>query len=425
MWQSKQLVILLLIITFAGTKSTATDPTVHDAMLCVYPLSGTYGLLPRLLYFATLVLAIFGRSQEWLVIGALASALTYAGTAAIHAAALCTSRKDVFDLDIHGTWAVLSTGALAYITLINWSTTLRNSRARIVLVCWGILVGLGLIFGRVQLYDSALSAGEPPCHSSRGELLSLPAQLLDPSFNCTYKCFSVQKPMRQQSDILAVPKTKLTNRFSDLGVILVGPVMYAAYTAISLDSREHTPSQFCTRLVFRYLSPDPHPEMTRSIYKASSESWYGGYFLLLSFVRKSKWSIRKFIISSLAVPWFLLGLVLDILCIPLLMTNVVLNELVILGSRLPTTEPPAAIGQWGQVVGAILVVMASIINKGLEIRERRRQALDIPREDVQMEGPRGEYDPGKLEEQTTGVVPKGLGRQETLKDMNSPSTSSR
>jgi hypothetical protein len=415
------LLSVLVARLFGGAHAIASPPTndtTQDTtlMLCIYPVSGTYGVLPRFLYYLTLVLAIFGRSQEWLVMGALASALTYAGTAAIHAMTMCTSRKVVFDLDIQGAWAILSTGALAYITLINWSTTLRNSRARIVILCWGILVGVGLTFGRAERYDTELSQGEAACHSSDGVLLSLPSQLLDPSFNCTYECFSARKPLREQSETVAIPKAALTGKYSRLSFVLVGPVMFAACTAISLDTREHSPSQFLTRIVMSYLNPKHHAEITKSIYNAASESWYGGYFALFSYVHRERWSVRKLALSCLAIPWFMLGLALDLLCIPLLITNVILNEINLLAAKLPTNEPPFAIGQWGPIVSALLVVIAAIINRGLEVRENRKAAPDIPREDqhtvfVTMQ------DLGELEGQTSGTTLRTMGRQETLKDM--------
>lgn len=418
---TRSIFLLVLIASLSGDAYAfpeAANTTVHDAnfMLCIYPISGAYGLLPRLLYYATLVLAIFGRSQEWLVIGALASALTYAGTAAIHAITLCTSRQIVFDLDISGAWAVLSTGALAYITFINWSTTLRHSRARIVMVCWGALVGIGLIFGRAELYDMKLSPGEPECRSSTGELLSKPFQLIDPNFNCTYQCFSARKPLREQSETIAIPKSVLSGKNSRLSLIMVGPVMFAAYAAISWDAREHSPSQVNTRMVMSYLDPKHHAEITKSIYTAASEKWYGGYFALFSYVHRARWSVRKWILSFLAMPWFALALALDLLCIPLLITNIILNEINLLGSSLPTNEPPFAIGQWGPVVSSLLIVIAAIINRSLEIRDTRKRAPDIPREDSHVVSV-AKQDVGELEGQTSGVVVQNIARQETLKDM--------
>jgi hypothetical protein len=410
-------ITLLVVAGLLSTVAAMHNTSDHaNLILCVYPISGAYGLLPRLLYYVTLVLAIFGRNQEWLVMGALASALTYSGTSALHMMSLCTSRKEVFDLDISGAWAILTTGALAYITFINWSTTLRNSRARIVMVCWGALIGIGLLYGRVELYDTALSPGEPACYSSGGEFLSKPFQLFDPSFNCTYQCFSVHKPLREPSETVAIPETLLTGRFSRLSLVLVGPVMFAAYAAMSWDTREHSPSQLLTRMTMSYLDPKHHAEITKSIYMAASEGWYGGYFALFRYVHRAKWSVRKCIWSFLGIPWFALGLALDLLCIPLMIINIVLNELNLVGSQLPTNEPPFAIGQWGPIVGSLLVVIAAIINRGLEIRESRKNARDIPREDDH-EISVTQQDPEALEGQTSGVVLRNLGRQETLKEM--------
>ena len=139
--------------------NTSGDPVTE--INCVYAISGLYGMLPRLLYYVTLAFAIFGRTREWLIIGALVSALTYAGGAAIHMMALVTSKAGVYDLDVPAAWAVLSTGALGYIGMIHWSTTLRNSNARIIMVCWGVLVGVSLIFGRAILFDTPPSDPEP------------------------------------------------------------------------------------------------------------------------------------------------------------------------------------------------------------------------------------------------------------------------
>lgn len=402
--------------TCAASPPTNDTTQAQDLIVCVYPISGAYGALPRFLYYLTLVLAIFGRRQEWIVIGALASALTYAGTTAIHIMTLCTSRKTIFDLDIQGAWAILSTAALAYITLINWSTTLRNSRARIVMVCWGCLVGVGLIFGRAALYDTGLSPGESACHSSEGVLLLSPSQLLDPSFNCTYECFSARKPLREQSETVAIKRAALTGKYFHLSLALIGPVVFAAYAAVTWDAREHSPSQLYTRMVISYLNPKHHAEITKSIYKAASETWYGGYFALLSYVLRERWCVRKLILSYLAIPFFALGLAVDLLCIPLLIANVTLNEINLLAAGLPTNEPPFAIGQWGPIVASLLVVIAAVINRGLEIRESRQTAQDIPREDdtIVFDAAGNDRD---IEGQTSGVIQRSLGRQETLTDM--------
>jgi len=384
---------------------------------CVYPISGAYGLLPRVLYYVTLVFAIFGRSKEWLIIGALVSALTYAGTTAIHMMALIRSRKGVFDLDIMAAWAVLSTGALAYIGIIHWSSTLRNSRARIVMVIWGFLIGMALIFGRALLFDTPLDPPEPACYSSRGKLLEQPMELISPEFNCTYKCFSVSRPMRHRYEIQAIPHHYLANQYTKLAFVLVGPIQFAAYAAVSIDSLEHTPSVMCLRYIMSRLIQPRHPDkLTNMVYKASMETWYGGYFALLGYIRRVRWSWVKLWWASFLIPWLTISFVIDVTCLPLMITNIVLNEVTLLAGNLPTNESSMAIGQWGPVVAATLVVVAACINKGLELRERRQKIKELESHGA-AEHFTSVSDAAEEGGQTIGIDKPELAHVQTLQDM--------
>ncbi|KAJ9608984.1 hypothetical protein H2200_006755 [Cladophialophora chaetospira] len=391
---------------------------------CVYQISGTYGVLPRILYYVTLVFAIFGRRTEWLIIGALVSALTYAGTAAIHIMALVTSKSDVFDLDIVAAWAVLSTGALAYIGIIHWSSSVRDSRARVVLVCWGILVGISLVFGRAELFDTPPSPPEPACYSSRGLLLEYRGQLIDHEFNCTYKCFDISKPMRRKSEIMAIPHRVLDNpKYRTFTVALVGPIQFAAYAAMSLDAQAHTPSYGCVRLVMSYLiHPGHREEFTKTVYKASMERWYGGYLALFGYVKRSRWTYKKWLLCWLLIPWLVMGLLVDILCLPLMVINIVFNEMTLLEGGYPTNEANIAIGQWGPIVNSLLVVIAACINRGLDIWDRRKKVkkLDsvvdeivIGDTDIESGMLKSDGDSG----QEVGVVKPKLAHVQTLQDM--------
>lgn len=387
---------------------------------CVYQISGTYGLLPRLLYYITLFFAIFGRSREWLIIGALVSALTYAGTTAIHMMAMVRNKRGVYDLDIIAAWAVLSTGALGYIGIIHWSSTLRDSRARTVMICWGVLVGISLIFGRAILFDTQLSPPEPACYSSAGTLLEYPSQLISPQFTCTYKCFDISRPLRHKSEIMAIPRRMLENHYSTLSYVLVGPIQFAAYASLSMDTIEHTPSQLCQRSVMRYLiHPGHHDDMTKVVYKASMESWYGGYFALIGYINRAPWSYKKLAIFAFGLPWLFLSLLLDILCIPLMVTNIILNEVTLVAGHLPTNEANIAIGQWGTIVNSALVVIAACINKAIEIYEGRKQTrvLDSVLKDGLVVPSDIERNMMDDEEQVTGVVKPKLAHVQTLQDM--------
>lgn len=59
-----------------------------------------------------------------------------------------------------------------------------------------------------------------------------PIELVSPTFNCTYECFSKTKAMRQASEVMAVPHSTLKNKYTDLSVVLVGPIQFAAYAAL-------------------------------------------------------------------------------------------------------------------------------------------------------------------------------------------------
>lgn len=318
---------------------------------------------------------------------------------------------------------MLSTGAIAYIAMMHWSSTLKHSRARVVMVMWGFLVGIALT--RSAVFDTPFSPAEQACHGRHGRLLQYPIQLESGLFECTYKCFSVEKPMRMRSELIAVPIGILQNSYSRLAYVLIGPVQFAAYAAISWDSHEHTPSQLCTRIVMKYLNPKHHEDITKLIYNTSQERWYGGYFVLFSFVRRPVWGPRKALLCFLAIPWFVLALVIDVLSIPLLITNVVLNELNFLGSNLPVNEANRAIGQWGPIVGSALVVYAAIVNRGLEWREEREKVKKQRREEQDVDGKMTTLRPdeielelGRVNEQTCGVVKPGIVHVQTLRDMD-------
>ena len=61
----------------------------YDAT-CIYPISGQYGFLNRLLFYLLLVFALAVRKKTWLATAAAGTAMTYAATAAVHAFALLT-----------------------------------------------------------------------------------------------------------------------------------------------------------------------------------------------------------------------------------------------------------------------------------------------------------------------------------------------
>ncbi|KAK2756803.1 hypothetical protein FQN54_005249 [Arachnomyces sp. PD_36] len=360
------------------------DPSQrHDTVVCIYPISGTYGFLPRLLYYASLILAILGRYQQWLVLGALASALSYAGTAAIHLIVLVKSRENVFDLDILGAWAVVSSACLAFVALVHWSSTIHESRSRLVLVLWGCLVGIGCIFGNTELRNMD-TRSLPACRSESGELFTSLADSIDPQFSkCSYECFSAANVIRDPEEIIAIPsRIILEGYLATLGAVLFPMVLMAAYKSVSLNMNPHTPSMLCIRFVMLYTNDSHNPRLAQQSYNTACQSWYGGYMMLFHYIHKAKYATAKkgLITAILIYPWILLELFLDLIAPFLFAVNIIINEITLMNTGLPLEEEYHSVGQWGPLVSAGLVILAAIINKGMEVHESKKALKDAEKE---------------------------------------------
>ena len=115
--------------------------------------------------------------------GALIAALTYSGSAAIHASLMVWRGSAYGELDVFPLFAILSTSCIIAVPLINWSKTLRrvgakddggtdgetekdvedgatieqedefNAGARAIIIFWAFLVGVGFLSIFVALKD--------------------------------------------------------------------------------------------------------------------------------------------------------------------------------------------------------------------------------------------------------------------------------
>lgn len=106
--------------------------------------------------------ALLASHLEWLITGALATALSYSGSASIHACLLIWRGPVFGELDVYALVAILSTSCLIMILLVNWSTTLRElgsrdghvSSARLIISYWGVLVAVGLIMTLTTFWNT-------------------------------------------------------------------------------------------------------------------------------------------------------------------------------------------------------------------------------------------------------------------------------
>ncbi|KAF7173269.1 hypothetical protein CNMCM5623_005496 [Aspergillus felis] len=321
---------------------------------CVYPISGQYALLQRVLYYGLLLFAIVSRKTPWLVAGALGAAMTYAGSAAAHATILAgISRNSLLDLDCLGIFAIVSVGSLVVTVFFHGSELLRESPARPVFQYWGLLMVVGTICAVVAMLrdypseDRCTSMPSDATNTIGPILLTSTAQLDLMPFNCTYACFQTRQAFRNPSDILILPAgTVSVQRFRLIAASMCLSIFLGA--VVSLYRLLVTP---------RYYTKDELERTLRSANKTLARSD------LFPKQRRYAKQMRSMVQEKLARgqkrarP----GLMTDLLAIACVVV-IVLNEVFIhIYNEIPTSEPPYAVGQWGPWVAVIMALAGSAI----------------------------------------------------------------
>ncbi|RYP19526.1 hypothetical protein DL767_009624 [Monosporascus sp. MG133] len=204
-----------LIATAIFAATAVTSPTnIYGGsgpdVLCVYPLSGPYTPLQRILFYLLLVYGVLGRRQQWLVAGALASAMSYGGAATIHSILLVSRSWSPYtiDLDIYGIFAVTSTGVLLTWPLLSLSTTLRRieKELRTIIFLWTFLMFLGAILAVGSIYAKDDFVVAPACLPPEEAMTSATSLFQSPTENCTYACFQKEhSPFRSPPNVMAWP----------------------------------------------------------------------------------------------------------------------------------------------------------------------------------------------------------------------------
>ena len=206
-------IIVVCVVLFGVPSServaNLTKPAIENAMVCVYPISSQYAFLPRLLFYAFTAFGVIYRHQEWLVAGALASALTYSGSAAVHAVLLAGFRHEsALDLDVIPCNAVLATSVLIVVPLLRYSQTWRLNNANLVILLWSFLVTVGMVCAVFAIWTD--HRAEPPCRTANGTLLTAPSLYKSVAgFNCSYSCFASSNHLRAVTEIRAMEAKRM------------------------------------------------------------------------------------------------------------------------------------------------------------------------------------------------------------------------
>ncbi|KAJ5280785.1 hypothetical protein N7478_006157 [Penicillium angulare] len=345
----------------SGSEYNSTEDI--DKVICGYQLSGNYCILNRVLYYALIIFSIIGYSHVWLIAGALASALTYSGTAAIHAVILCVaSQTGTFDIDILGAWAVVSVACLTVMPIFSFSPSIRESVVSPIFGLWGTLVAIGAICSIVSLNRGF--PNEPPCLSSgeNPQLLISPSQLADPSFQCTYACFSNRQTLRGPSEMIAIPASLPFEHFDvwqgAAGVTCAVGIYWAVLGFCWPDFRKSTETELRKSIKANKPRSGDLSKARRARAKARKEAHleletgeYPGPGTTLTV-----WSVLS-TAGAFAV--------------------IILNEVFLLhyGGGFPYNEHPYAIGQWGPWVGVLLALTAAGLVRWREPKWKERQEI--------------------------------------------------
>ncbi|KAL2783174.1 hypothetical protein BJX66DRAFT_319004 [Aspergillus keveii] len=342
---------LLISIVLFFVPVIASDPDV----LCVYPLSGVYSPLQRILFYVLLSFGVIGRRQRWLVAGALASAMTYCGAAAIQSFFLIAKTKSpVVDLDIYGVFAVTSTGFMLTAPLLAWSTTLQSAEReiRMIISLWSLLIAIGAILATAGIYIRADGVG-PECFGPQTDITSAVSTFYNASADCTYACFAEKHPLFRSAGDAVAWKNEL-DAPRDITAVFVPNISASMLSAIIVWTWVIRKGNAVL------LQPPP-------IFTRFELGWVGSRL----FGKQRRRDQDRVIASRIQSPprvqyrfpklvevfqyYFVLG------SSGVFIVNLVMNEVRL--RSLPTNEMPYEVGQWGPWVGVGLILLAELLNR--------------------------------------------------------------
>lgn len=358
---------IALFVTHASAYAPSNDTPTAEQVSCVYPISGQYGLLPRILFYASLVFAIFVQHFEWLVVGALASAMTFSATSAIHILIIFAThgrKPPILDLDALGIAMIAMVSVSLFPALVCFSSTLRRNRAGAAVVkFWFFMMVVTGILALIMVND----ANRPPLSSNAEVACFLPDKTLLTSLaqlngtrnlECIYDCFltrgSVLKPQDAATVIFGAPAS---GTLGSWGLIICtissGCMVYFGIIVSCMSSKKS--------FAKRYEAASEEVQMRPGYGPASDKEGYVfiGMMVVLG-----------------AVAW---------------VPSIILIEFSI--RNIPIEEDINAVGQWGPWVAATFVIIGSLIYRTFEPTDNKEDrdttnaapnaaSVDPPMDDV-------------------------------------------
>ncbi|KAK4208833.1 hypothetical protein QBC37DRAFT_324894 [Rhypophila decipiens] len=114
-------------------------------VICAWPLSGQYGLGPRIIYYGAVVGCMVSRKAEWLRNSLLGDVvMLFPVVAALHSIVLAALHVDgATDVDIYGAFQLLVLGILSAPFTIKISRTYFNDPGRNIIFLWFVMIIAG------------------------------------------------------------------------------------------------------------------------------------------------------------------------------------------------------------------------------------------------------------------------------------------
>jgi hypothetical protein len=365
---------------------------------CVYPISGAYDLLPRILFYLLLLFALLYRRHTWVATAALGTAMTYSATAAVHAFALLTqygwtaghviadtqSAKAFGDFDLCGTLPILLAASIMCAPILTWSENVRRDKAQIVMVLWGMLCFAALVpvtIYSLKVYAPDAVHGWSPnvipalmlCPRNAAESNTACEMPMYPTLEnyAACECFDFcgllapAAPMRSGSMVAWLPRqiylemfaNKVYLKFFNYSGLL--SVLIVCYGALGL-MHSYFGLREMRNLMLRILCTSPREYKTIWIMGRKKANMPKVVDWAENDLKPSSQRAHFVFAKSIATFYYLVGMLVAIFC-PLTTVAVILNMELIFMTQFILSEGNDTVGAWGPWVGAAFVLVVAII----------------------------------------------------------------
>jgi hypothetical protein len=391
---------------FALARTLLSDSYNSQSITCVYPISGSYDFLTRILFYLLLFFALLYRRHTWVAIAALGTAMTYSATTAIHALALLTqfgwtnsptnvqSSKAHGDPDIYGTYPVLLAAAVMFTPILNWSTNVRRDKAQIIMVLWGILSFAALV--PVMIYVSNTTSGSMlhkwnlntigslmlcPRLAAETDPTCIPPIKLNAESYAACGCFDFcgllgpSAPMRSGSKMVPWLPNRISLDSWNIKAFSVFEYWSEVFAAVIVCYgglgliHSHFSLREMRNLIFRSFCTRPGD--CSALWKLSRTR--NSIPKLVDYsTEDSNTGLRKaqvIFAKTVATFYFLVGVLIAIVCPPIFLVVIVNMEVIVMG-QYAYSEGNDAVGAWTTWVGAALVLVVAIILQYQDAWER-------------------------------------------------------